>query len=441
MIVMKFGGSSVADSERIRHVASIIKAYREQRPVVVLSAMGDTTDFLLEAADEAVNGKVDIENVAALHRETVRILGIDGRSVESLLSELMQLLTGISMLRELTKKTRDYLVSFGERLSVRIMSAFLEKEGIPASFFDAWDIGITSDSNFMAAELLDDVWHTIPAHLNSYKNGISNSVPIVTGFIAKDRNGNITTLGRGGSDLTATIIGAAMDAEEIQTWKDVDGIMTTDPRICPDAKPVPEVTYEEAQELAMFGAQVLHPRSMVPCRKTGTPVRVKNSYNISSPGSIIVEKHSGKVPPVCAITTVKHITLIDIVSSRMLGAAGFLAHVFNQFLKWNISIDVIATSEVSVSLTVNSKNDLSGLAEDLGHVAEVRMHGGKAIVTIICDAAHSSAILAAGFDALAEEGINVQMISQGASKVNISMIVDDNEAERTVRILHKAYFS
>lgn len=441
MIVMKFGGSSVADAERIRHVASIIKAYREQRPVVVLSAMGDTTDFLLEAADEAVNGKVDIENVAALHRETVRILGIDGRNVEMLLSELMQLLTGISMLRELTKKTRDYLVSFGERLSVRIMSAFLEKEGIPASFFDAWDLGITSDSNFMAAELLDDVWHTIPAHLNSYKNGISNSVPIVTGFIAKDRKGNITTLGRGGSDLTATIIGAAMDAEEIQTWKDVDGIMTTDPRICPDAKPVPEVTYEEAQELAMFGAQVLHPRSMVPCRKTGTPVRVKNSYNISSPGSIIVEKHSGKVPPVCAITTVKHITLIDIVSSRMLGAAGFLAHVFNQFLKWNISIDVIATSEVSVSLTVNSKNDLSGLAEDLGHVAEVRMHGGKAIVTIICDAAHSSAILAAGFDALAEEGINVQMISQGASKVNISMIVDDNEAERTVRILHKAYFS
>ncbi len=441
MIVMKFGGSSVADAERIRHVASIIKAYREQRPVVVLSAMGDTTDFLLEAADEAVNGKADIENVAALHRETVRILGIDGRNVELLLSELMQLLTGISMLRELTKKTRDYLVSFGERLSVRIMSAFLEKEGIPATFFDAWDIGITSDSNFMAAELLDDVWHTIPAHLNSYKNGTSNSVPIVTGFIAKDRNGNITTLGRGGSDLTATIIGAAMDAGEIQTWKDVDGIMTTDPRICPDAKPVPEVTYEEAQELAMFGAQVLHPRSMVPCRKTGTPVRVKNSYNISSPGSIIVEKHSGKVPPVCAITTVKHITLIDIVSSRMLGAAGFLAHVFNQFLKWNISIDVIATSEVSVSLTVNSKNDLSGLAEDLGHVAEVRMHGGKAIVTIICDAAHSSAILAAGFEALAEEGINVQMISQGASKVNISMIVDDNEAERTVRILHKAYFS
>ena len=166
-----------------------------------------------------------------------------------------------------------------------------------------------------------------------------------------------------------------------------------------------------------------------------------NPYNIQSPGSIIVEKHTGKVPPVCAITTVKHITLIDIVSSRMLGAAGFLAHVFNNFLKWNISIDVIATSEVSVSLTVNTKADLSGLVADLEQASEVTVHNGKSIVTIVCDAAHSSAILASGFAVLADEGINVQMISQGASKVNISMIVDDDEAEKTVQILHGAFFS
>lgn len=191
----------------------------------------------------------------------------------------------------------------------------------------------------------------------------------------------------------------------------------------------------------MFGAQVLHPRSMLPVRKTGTPVRVKNSYNITSPGSIIVEKHTGKVPPVCAITTVKNVTLIDIQSSRMLGAAGFLAHIFNNFLKWNISIDVIATSEVSVSLTVNTKQDLSGLIADLEQASEVTVKTGKAIVTIICDAAHSSAILASGFDALADEGINVQMISQGASKVNISIIVDQDEAERAVKILHAAYFN
>jgi len=441
MIVMKFGGSSVANAERIKHVASIIQAYQDKRPAVVLSAMGDTTDHLLEAADKAVEGVVDVAGVAKLHEDTAAELGINIDTIKALLDELKQLLTGISMLKEISKRSRDYLVSFGERMSVRMMAAYLESQGIPAQFYDAWDIGITSDSNFMAAELLDEVWDNIPAHLTAYKNGEDKRIPIVTGFIAKDVKGNITTLGRGGSDLTATMIGAAMRAEEVQTWKDVDGILTTDPRVVKEAKPVPEVTYEEAQELAMFGAQVLHPRSMLPVRKTGTPVRVKNSYNIKSPGSIIVEKHTGKVPPVCAITTVKNVTLIDIQSSRMLGAAGFLAHIFNNFLKWGISIDVIATSEVSVSLTVNTKQDLSGLIADLEQASEVTVKTSKAIVTIICDAAHSSAILASGFDALADEGINVQMISQGASKVNISMIVNQDEAEKAVQILHKAYFS
>jgi aspartate kinase len=440
MIVMKFGGSSVANAQRIKHVASIIKAYAEKKPIVVLSAMGDTTDHLLEAADKAIEGVVDVEGVAKLHEETAAELGVNIDTIKSLLVELKQLLTGISMIKEVSKRSRDYLVSFGERMSVRMMSAYLQKEGIPAQFYDAWDIGFISDSNFMSAELLDEVWETIPAGLNGYKNGTDDRIPIVTGFIAKDKKGNITTLGRGGSDLTATMIGAALKVDEVQTWKDVDGILTTDPRVVKEARTVPEVTYEEAQELAMFGSQVLHPRSMLPVRKTGTPVRVKNSYNITSAGSIIVEKHNGKVPPVCAITTVKNITLIDIVSSRMLGAAGFLAHIFNNFLKWNISIDVIATSEVSVSLTVNSKTDLTGLVKDLEEASDVTVRTGKAIVTIICDAAHSSAILASGFEALADEGINVQMISQGASKVNISMIVNNDEAEKTVKILHKAYF-
>ena len=291
---------------------------------------------------------------------------------------------------------------------------------ISAKFYDAWDIGMTSDSNFMAAELLDEVWQTIPEHLNGYKDGKTTEIPIVTGFIAKDKKGNITTLGRGGSDLTATMIGSAMKAKEIQTWKDVDGILTADPRVVKDARPVPEVTYEEAAELAYFGAQVLHPRSMMPCLKSGVPVRVKNSYNIDSPGSIIVENHSGQVPKVTAITSVKNVTLIDINSTRMLGSAGFLAHVFNNFLKWGISVDVIATSEVSVSLTVNGKIDLTGLLQDLDHVADVEIQRNKSIVTIICDADHSSSILASGFGALAKAGINVQMISQGASKVNIT---------------------
>ena len=288
MIVMKFGGSSVANAERIKHVASIIKAYQYRRPVVVLSAMGDTTDHLLEAADKAVEGTVDVAGVAKLHEETAAELGINIDTIEALLDELKQLLTGISMLKEVSKRSRDYLVSFGERMSVRMMAAYLTSQGIPAKFHDAWSIGFVSDSNYMSAELLDETWTNIPQYLNGYKNGAYDDIPIVTGFIAKDTKGHITTLGRGGSDLTATMIGAAMNAEEVQTWKDVDGILTA-----ADAKPVPEVTYEEAQELAMFGAQVLHPRSMLPVRKTQTPVRVKNSYNIQSPGSIIVEHHTG----------------------------------------------------------------------------------------------------------------------------------------------------
>lgn len=441
MIVMKFGGSSVANADRIRHVASIISEYKNVRPIVVLSAMGDTTDHLLEAADAAVNGVVDISRIEKLHYDTAKELSINVPAVSEMLGELKTLLTGISMLKELTKRTRDYLVSFGERLSVRMMSAYLCNQGIEAKFYDAWDVGFVSDSNYMSAELLDEVWQNIPEKLADYVAEKDNSIPIVTGFIAKDKNGIITTLGRGGSDLTATMIGAALKVDEIQTWKDVDGIMTTDPRVCSDAKMVPEATYEEAQELAMFGAQVLHPRSMVPCRKTGTKVRVKNSYNIKCPGTIIVENHTTEnVAPVLAITSVKHVTLIDIVSTRMLGACGFLAHIFNQFLKWNISIDVIATSEVSVSLTVNTKVDLSGIMGDLQNVADVELKSNKSIVTIICDVSKSSNILATGFEALAKENINVEMISQGASKVNISMIVDDKDADRVVKILHAAYF-
>ena len=430
----------MATSERIRRVAEIVRAYQNERPVVVLSAMGDTTDFLLEAADCALDGKIEIDRIEKLHLDTARELGVDSACVESLLAELKQLLTGISMIRELTKRTRDYLVSFGERMSVRLMASHLNTLGIGAAFFDAWDIGIVSDSNFTKAELLDEVWQTIPGALKSYCEGSCEEIPIVTGFIAKDKKGEITTLGRGGSDLSATIIGAALGVKEIQTWKDVDGIMTADPRICAAARTVPEVTYEEAQELAMFGAQVLHPRSMQPCLKSGVPVRVKNSYNIQSAGSIIVKEHSLVREDVCAITSVKHVTLIDIVSAGMLGAAGFLAHVFNQFLKWNVSVDLIATSEVSVSLTVNTKADLSGLVEDISRVAQVGLRGGKSIVSIICDSSKASGILSRGLSALSAAGINAQMISQGASKVNVSIVVDDEQCDTAVRTLHAEFF-
>lgn len=444
MIVMKFGGSSVANAHRIRHVAGIIKGFADKRLIVVLSAMGDTTDDLLEAADAALSGVISIDAIEKLHKTTAAELGIDTKEIDLLLTELRILLTGISMLREVTPRSRDYLVSFGERLSVRIMSSYLGLISVRSEFRDAWDIGFVSDSNYTSADLMPETWENIRNSLGLYaagKQGDGMSMPIVTGFIAKDKNGFITTLGRGGSDLTATILGAALRAEEVQTWKDVDGILTTDPRIVKGAQTVPVATYDEVAELAYFGAQVLHPRSMQPCLQTGTPVRVKNSYNIDAPGTIIVTKHDKEPSPVRAITSKKNVTLIDIVSTRMLGQYGFLAKVFDSFAVHTISVDVVATSEVSVSLTVDSKRgDLSGLRHDLEKYASIDIKKDKAIVTIICDVRKSSEILAKTFEVLAREKINIQMISQGASKVNISMICDSNESENVVTLLHDAYF-
>ena len=444
MIVMKFGGSSVANAERIKHVAGIIKNFQDSRPIVVLSAMGDTTDDLLDAADAALGGVVTIDSVEKLHKDTARDLGISESVVDPLLSELRTLLTGISMLREVSPRSRDYLVSFGERLSVRIMAAYLSSIPVRAEAKDAWDVGFASDSNFMNADLLPETWENIRKILGPYaagKKGDGMPIPVVTGFIAKDPKGSITTLGRGGSDLTATFLGAALKAEEVQTWKDVDGILTTDPRVVKSARTVPVATYDEVAELAYFGAQVLHPRSMQPCLQTGTPVRVKNSYNISAPGSIIVTSHENEPYPVRAITSKKGVILVDIVSTRMLGQYGFLAKVFDSFASHCVSVDVVATSEVSVSLTVDSKRaNLSQLRHDLEKFASVDVRKDRAIVTIICDVKRSSRILAASFQALSAEGINVQMISQGASKVNISMICDSDQADRVVTVLHDRYF-
>ena len=443
MIVMKFGGSSLANAERIRRVASIICGMLSRRPVVVLSAMGDTTDDLLAAAELALKGTVSVDAVERLHRETARELRVAVADLDDLLTELRTLLTGISMLRELTPRSRDYLVSFGERLSVRMMSSYLCAQGVPAQFYDAWDTGFVSDSNYTAADLLPETWVNLRRFFADYcgENGAALPVPIVTGFIAKDSNGFITTLGRGGSDLTATVIGAALLADEVQTWKDVDGILTTDPRIVPSARTVPVATYDEVAELAYFGSQVLHPRSMQPCIQTGTPVRVKNSYNPDAPGSLIVTSHVTAPAAVRAITSKKSVVLVDLVSTRMVGQYGFLAKVFDIFARHCVSIDVVATSEVSVSLTVDFKRvNFPALQKDLEEYADVEIKNDMAIVTVICDVRQSSSILAASFEVLAANGINVQMISQGASKVNISMICGSSEADTVVRLLHERYF-
>jgi aspartate kinase len=442
MIVMKFGGSSVADAARLRHAADIVKTQLTKKPVLVLSAMGDTTDHLLEAGNMALKeGKVEIKDVVKLHQAAVKTLKLPiQKDIEILFDELTRLLSGISLIRELTPRTKDYLVSFGERLSVRIAAGFLKSTGMNAMAFDAWELGFISNSNYGQAELLKESWELIPQKILPLIKG--SVLPVVTGFIAKDEKGTITTLGRGGSDLSATMIAAACQAEEVQVWKDVDGILTADPRIVKNARPVQNVTYEEASELAYFGAQVLHPRAMLPCMKTGTTVLVKNSYNIEAPGTRI-EQASGtakKYRPVRAITSRLNVTLVDIVSTRMLGQHGFLAEVFSIFSRNGVSIDMVATSEVSVSTTIDTAHDLGELKKELNRIASVEIKTGKAIVSIIGNVKRSSEILVRAFRICQLLGVTVQMISQGASKVNISFIVNDTEAEEVVKALHLDFF-
>ena len=442
MIVMKFGGSSVADASRLQHVGEIVKSQLNKKPVLVLSAMGDTTDHLLEAGDLALKeGKVEIEGVAKLHQATIKKLKLPiQKEINDLLDELTRLLSGISLIRELSPRTKDYLVSFGERLSVRIAAAYLKTINMNAKAFDAWDLGFLSNSNYTGAELLKESWDLIPEKILPLIKG--QVVPVVTGFLAKDDKGSITTLGRGGSDLSATMIAASCKAEEAQVWKDVDGILTADPRIVKNARPVQNVTYDEAAELAYFGAQVLHPRAMQPCMKTGTPVLVKNSYNVDAPGTKIeqVLTAAKKSPPVRAITSKHKITLVDIISTRMLGQYGFLSEVFSIFARNNISVDMVATSEVSGSLTLDTSYDLSEVKKELSKIASVDIKTGKAIVSIIGNVKRSSEILARAFRICQLIGVTVQMVSQGASKVNISFIVNDNEAEEVVKSLHIDFF-
>ncbi|MCL2276811.1 MAG: aspartate kinase [Treponema sp.] len=443
MIVMKFGGSSVADASRIRHVADIVKSQLAKKPVLVLSAMGDTTDHLLEAGDLALkDGKVQIKHVDKLHQETMKGLKLPvQKDIGDLMSELTRLLSGIALIRELSPRTKDYLVSFGERISVRIAAAYLKSIKLNARAFDAWEVGFLSNSNFVHAEILKESWDLIPRKINQQITG--NVLPVVTGFLAKDEKGSITTLGRGGSDLTATMIAAACKADEVQVWKDVDGILTADPRVVNNTKPVQNVTYEEAAELAYFGAQVLHPRAMQPCMKTGTPVIVKNSYNVDAPGTRIGNAVPGqkKSPPVRAITSKSNVTLVDIVSTRMLGQHGFLSEVFSIFARYNVSIDMVATSEVSVSLTLDNTYDLSEIKKELNKIASVEIKTGNAIVSIIGNVKRSSEILARAFKICQLIGVTVQMISQGASKVNISFIVNDSESAEVVKALHLDFFS
>ncbi|XP_059640951.1 aspartokinase 2, chloroplastic-like isoform X2 [Cornus florida] len=454
--VMKFGGSSLASAERMREVADLIISFPEERPVIVLSAMGKTTNKLLLAGEKAVSCGVsnisDIEEltlIKELHLRTVDELGVDSSTISPHLEELEQLLKGIAMMKELTLRTKDYLVSFGECMSTRLFAAYLNKIGVKARQYDAFEIGFITTDDFTNADILEATYPAVAKRLHS--DWISYpAIPIVTGFLGKGwRSRAVTTLGRGGSDLTATTIGKALGLREIQVWKDVDGVLTCDPNIYRRAEPVPYLTFDEAAELAYFGAQVLHPQSMRPAREGDIPVRVKNSYNPNAPGTLITRTRDMSKAVLTSIVLKRNVTMLDIVSTRMLGQFGFLAKVFSIFEDLGISVDVVATSEVSISLTLDPsklwsreliQQELDHVVEELEKIAVVNLLQHRSIVSLIGNVQRSSLILEKAFHVLHTNGVNVQMISQGASKVNISLIVNDSEAEKCVRSLHSAFF-
>ncbi|KAG6708965.1 hypothetical protein I3842_06G108800 [Carya illinoinensis] len=454
--VMKFGGSSVASAERMREIATLILSFPEERPVVVLSAIGKTTNKLLVAGEKAVSCGVsnasEIEqlgSVKELHLRTVEELGVDRSVVSALLEELEQLLKGIAMMKELTPRTKDYLVSFGECMSTRIFAAYLNKIGIRARQYDAFDVGFITTDDFTNADILEATYPAVAKRLHG--DWVKDpAIPVVTGFLGKGRKScAVTTLGRGGSDLTATTIGKALGLQEIQVWKDVDGVLTCDPTIYPGAEPVPYLTFDEAEELACFGAQVLHPQSMRPAREGDIPVRVKNSYNPQAPGTLITKTRDMSKAELTSIVVKHNVSMVDIVSTRMLGQVGFLAKVFSIFEGLGISVDAVATSEVSISLTLDPsklwsrelvQQELERVVEELEKVAEVNLMQHRSIISLIGNAQRSSLMLEKVFRVLQSNGVNVQMISQGASKVNISLVVNDREAEQCVKALHRDFF-
>jgi aspartate kinase len=434
MIIMKFGGSSIGSAMRIRQSADIIKQRLDKQPIVVVSAVGGVTDMIIDNANSAVKGEYDIEAIREKHTQILNDLELAEDLVNEELNEIEIIYKGLSIIKELTPKTFDIIQSFGERMSCKIVAGHLNKIGINAKPQRAYDIGMVTDNNFGCAEPLKEAYDLIKENLSE-----AQEVNVITGFIGKNKNNEITTLGRGGSDYTAAILGAAVGSEEIQIWTDVDGIMTCDPRVVEQAKSIKEVSFNEAAELAYFGAKVLHPKTIIPAVRNNIPVRVLNTYNPKHPGTLIVNKVSSK--GVKAIAFKKNTNLISIRSTRMLMAYGFLAKIFRVFEEHKIAVDMVTTTEVSVSLTVDDNKNLDKAIDELRKFSQIKIENDKSIVSIVGEVnGGANEILGKVFSKVCENGITIKMISQGASEINLSFIVNSEDIDKTVKLLHEHFF-
>jgi aspartate kinase len=436
MIVMKFGGTSVGDAKKIRLVAEIVRSSLPKSPVVVVSAMSGVTDQLIGLYNQAVFGKATGQRLFEKHLLAEKQLGLPQSTLHSDLQSLDKTLREIRLKRIPRAKDRDLILSFGERLSSRLVSGCLSQQGIPSVPVMSYEAGLVTDDSFGNAE-------PKPKALRNLKKALEKvpAVPVVTGFLGRTEKGEITTLGRGGSDFTAALVGAALDAAEVQIWTDVNGVMSADPKVVPEAHTIRHLSFAEAAELAYFGAKVLHPKTLLPAMQMDIPVRVLNTHEPTYPGTVVTLMARTSDEIVKAIACKRGIIVVNVVSTRMLLAHGFLANLFQVFKKHHIAVDLLATSEVSVSLTVDHEERLKAAVKELERFSEVQVKKGRALICVVGEGlAHYSGLAGKVFSALGKEKINVEMISQGASKINLSFVVKTEQADPGVRRLHREFF-
>jgi aspartate kinase len=451
LVVMKFGGTSVEDAAAIRRTTDIVagRVARGLQPVVIVSAMARVTDQLLNAAATAGRGDKSGALAASValrarhHQAAGELipppeLAPITNFIDEHFDALDELLRGLAAVGELTPRTTDIVASYGERLSSYIVAAAFSTCGIAASHVDARDCIIT-DAQHMKAIPQDDL---IAARLRQHVLPLAQAgrVAVLGGFIGSTPEGVTTTLGRGGSDFSAALVGGGLHAEAIEIWTDVNGIMTTDPRICPDALRVRTISFDEASELAYFGAKVLHPATILPAVEKNIPVLVLNSRDAQNEGTRITALAPHCRSPFKSIAAKKRLTIIDIVANRMLMSHGYLKAVFEVFDRHKCSVDMVSTSEVSVSLTVDSNERLPEIAADLRKFADVKYEGRKALICMVGENIRGqNGIAAQVFGALTH--INLRMISQGASEINMSFMIEEDDVEEAIRSLHSVFFA
>jgi aspartate kinase len=448
---MKFGGTSVEDAQAMERTAAIVRGRRDRglEAVAVVSAMAKVTDLLLSAASAA--GRGDKAGALAIgarlrhrHIDTATVLLEASRftRLQQILHQefdaLDDLLRGIAAVGELTPRTNDLVVSFGERLSSRMIAEAFEQHGLHGAHVDARSCIVTDATYGKAVPQVSAIEERLAAIMLPLVE--AGKTPVIGGFIGATAEGITTTLGRGGSDFTAALVGGGMHAGAIEIWTDVNGIMTTDPRICPDALRVKTISFEEAAELAYFGAKVLHPATILPAVQKSIPVWVLNSRNPENEGTKITAMAAKCASPFKSIAAKKRLTIIDVVASRMLMSHGYLKAVFDVFDKYKCAIDMVSTSEVSISLTVDSNQQLPEICAELAKIADVKMEGHKALVCLVGeDIRGHNGIAGQVFGAISH--VNVRMISQGASEINMSFMIDEEDVEEAVRSLHEHFFA